>query len=84
MNERNVAALTEMLRIGCTYQRGPANTVHESLSPPMARRFAEALASRGVLVPSTLTDEDVADTLGLGHMDGNIREALARIAKGEV
>jgi hypothetical protein len=80
LNEANVAALRHLLRTSPTW----AGRSDDSL--------AAWLASRGVLVPSTLTDEQCANlTLGwdsgINYADGcnpeSMRAELARIARGE-
>jgi hypothetical protein len=90
MNQRNVEALTELLRTGWTYLRPPSSTVRESLSLPMARRCAEMLASQGVLAVTSLTDDEAAFRIGCHDHEtcmctaATVRSELERIAKGEV
>jgi hypothetical protein len=76
MNERNVEALAALV-LGSFDESGHSE-MHEC---PDHRAVARFLASRGVLVPSALTDEQAARFDVYDH--GVVRTALERIAKGE-
>ena len=80
MNDRNVAALDLLLGEAGLPPRGPSR-----------RQLAEALAARGVLVPSALTDDQCKELeacfgLLVDKFDDKpfgLRAELERIAKGE-
>jgi hypothetical protein len=86
MNEANVMALAGLL---AEYRDEPGD------DPARYREAAEWLASRGVLVPSALTDEEVFRVTDLGPVDRMspdeytptgariVRYELERIAKGD-
>jgi hypothetical protein len=87
MNQRNVEALAALLA------RSPWEIVLRDEDrravdeDAVSTTLAEWLASRGVLVPSALTDEDAA-VIGrtearAGFLALNVSRALDRIAKGE-
>jgi len=87
MNERNVAALEELLQIASPRYNDPGERL-------LSRALAIFLTSRGVLVPSALTVEQAThfpfDGEFLAIVDADLvepakerRAALERIAKGE-
>ena len=82
MNDRNIAALVQMLRGAPGL---PAGIPLEAM--------AEHLASQGVLVPAALTDDEAvkigADAVGNiptepGEIALCVREGMERIARGEL
>lgn len=89
-NERNVVALYELLQLASVRRNDPGEQI-------VNRELARFLASRGVLVPSALTDEEaVAVNCAADEptdpsfnadftkpVAGATRAALERIAKGE-
>lgn len=86
-NERNVAALVEVI----------ASTGLAPQHDSWVRVMAAALASRGVLVPQAMTDQEIDQMLQRGvHLYGDqddgyaydfeaepLKQTLERIAKGE-
>lgn len=75
MNERNVEALAKIL----AYSRGLADAGAEVED---WRATAEYLASRGILAPSSLSDEDTGLVRGFPDSTLDLRLILERIAKG--
>lgn len=73
-NERNVEALAAIMR-GL-----PLAPLAEYEIGPWIPQLAEVLASRGVLVPSALTD---AEAYRVRESESGIREELERIARGD-
>lgn len=80
MNERNVAALRDIIEDF----DGPSGYL--TRAPSIVRDLVEFLASRGVLVPSVLTEEEaktLTDPLAYQYIAGWFSTKLERIAKGE-
>lgn len=92
MNQRNVDALTAILKEPIDLSDGPPG--RPVLDAKKASFIARWLAYRGVLVPSALTDDECRKAGG-AMMDGyeceftedgaiEMRAELERIAKGEI
>lgn len=83
MNHANVDAL-HLLLDNATIPGPITGTPMRLVSGPAARDLAKLLAESGVLVPSSLTDQEVADLFDVppGHA-ATRREYLEQLAKGE-
>jgi hypothetical protein len=88
-NERNIEALTEFLLEALPQP----NVAAPTLVAGAARALAETLAGRGVIVPSSLTDDELLacevdqdskeSPMERAEVAAAVRERLERIARGE-
>jgi hypothetical protein len=88
-NERNIEALTELLLEALPQP----NVAAPALVVGVARAIAESLTSRGVIVPSSLTDDELLacevdeaskeSPMERAEVAAAVRVRLERIAKGE-
>ena len=88
-NDRNIEALTELLLNALPQP----NVWQLRLSSQVAKALAESLASRGVIVPSSLTDDELLacevdkeskqSPMERAEVAAAVCERLERIAKGE-
>jgi hypothetical protein len=97
LNEKNIEALTAILAEGMAHSLASNPELDRVLGQALRTdipQWATFLAARGVLVPSTLTDDellacDVEQESKESPMDraevaASIRDRLERIARGEV
>jgi hypothetical protein len=88
-NERNIEALTELLLEALPQP----NVAGPALVAGVAKALAESLASRGVIVPSSLTDDELLacevdqeskeSPMERAEVAAAVRERLERVARGE-
>jgi hypothetical protein len=88
-NERNIEALTELLLEALPQP----NVAAPALVAGVAKALAESLASAGVIVPSSLTDDELLacevdqesteSPMERAEVAAALRERLERIARGE-
>jgi hypothetical protein len=88
-NERNIEALTELLLEALPQPKVAA----PGLVAGVAKAVAESLASRGVIVPSSLTDDELLacevdqrskeSPMERAEVAAVVRERLERVARGE-
>jgi hypothetical protein len=87
-NERNIEALTELLLEALPHP----DVAAPALVAGVAKALAESLASRGVIVPTALTEDEAvrigADSAGSVPAERSeialcVRQGLEQIAKGE-
>jgi hypothetical protein len=87
-NERNIEALTELLLEALPQP----NVAAPALMAGVAKALAESLASRGVIVPSSLTDDELLaceveqeskeSPMERAEVAAAVRERLERVARG--
>ena len=89
-NERNIEALTELLLEALPQP----NVSAPALVAGVAKALAEGLARRGVIAPSSLTDDELLacevaqesreSPMERAEVAESVRQRLERIARGEV